>query len=102
MNEVSWLGNILRAVLSLAVLFFSVGIASRLCTRSSAWLIATVAFAVLFAYLALSVVPQPTEAGLLYSIEWGVGGASLYSLAQALGWLGPSRFQKRHLQTEDD
>lgn len=98
----NWLGNVLRAVLSLAVLFFSVGMASRICTKNSAWLVAMAVFSVLFAYLALSVVPQPTEAGLLYAIEWGVGGAALYCLAQALGWLGPSRFQKRRAEAEEE
>lgn len=102
MNEVNWVGNILRAVLSLAVLFFTVGIASRFCTRPAAWGGVTAIFAAFFAYLAISVVPQPTEAGLLYAIEWGVGGASLYSLAQAMGWLGPSRFQKRRAEAEPD
>ncbi|MAI25632.1 MAG: hypothetical protein ACJZ7Z_05790 [Myxococcota bacterium] len=99
MNEMNWLGTGLRAALSLAVLFFSVGVASRMCTGTQAWRVTTAGFAALFLYLALSVVPQPSEAGLLYSIEWGVGGAALYSLGQAMGWLEPSRFQKRRAES---
>lgn len=102
MNEMTWLGNGLRAVLSLAVLFFSVGLASRVCTGKRAWGIAATIFAVLFLYLAISVVPRPDEAGLLYSIEWGIGGATLYGLGQALGWLAPSRFQKRRAESAED
>ena len=102
MNEIDGLGTALRAVLSLAVLFFSVGLASRICTGTQTWGVATASFAALFLYLALSVVPQPNEAGLLYAIEWGVGGAALYSLGQVLGWLGPSRFQKRRAESEED
>lgn len=100
MNELSWVGNILRAVLSLAVLFFTVGLASRVCTRPGAWLGTAAFFGVVFGYLALGVVPQPTEAGLLYAIEWGIGGTAAYCLAQGFGWIGPSRFQRRRAEEE--
>ena len=101
MNEMNWIGNVLRGVLSLAVLFFTVGLASRFCTQPRAWFGATVFFSVAFLYLALSVVPQPTEAGLLYAVEWGIGGTAAYCLAQGLGWIGPSRFQPRQVEEED-
>ena len=71
-------------------------------TGTKAWGISTAVFAALFLYLALRVIPQPSEAGLLYAIEWGVGGAGLYSLGQTLGWLGPSRFQKRRAESAED
>ena len=101
MNEMNWIGNVLRGVISLAVLFFTVGLASRVCTRPRAWFGATIFFSVAFLYLAISVVPQPTEAGLLYAVEWGIAGAAAYSLAQGFGWIGPSRFQRRQIEEED-
>ena len=91
MNEATWVGVALRAVMALGVLLFGTGLASRVCTGALAWSMATGFYAALFAYISLGVVPQPNEAGLVYSIQWGSGGAALYCVARALDWVGPRR-----------
>lgn len=89
MDEATWVGVGLRAVISVGVLFLGAGLASRVCKGTLAWSIATTFYGCLFVYMLVGVVPQPNEAGLLYAIQWGAFGATLYCIARALRWVGP-------------
>ena len=95
MSETTWLGYLLRAAISMALLFLGAGLAQRMCHGPKSWLMATVASGSLFGYLALGVAPKPEEAGLLYSVQWGIAGITLYCLARATGWIGPSHSATR-------
>jgi hypothetical protein len=79
MNDPAVLGAVLRGVVSLGVLLLGSGVAARLCHSAKSWLVAAALYGGAFAWLMWGVVPQPSEQGLLYSIQWGVFGSAAYA-----------------------
>lgn len=84
LNDPELLGNVLRGVVALGIMMLTAGVAARLCRTRTSWLIASVVSLLLFAWLLLGVLPHPHQAGLLYSVQWGVFGTGMYAGIQAL------------------
>jgi len=84
MNEPELIGTLLRGAVALGIMLLAAGISARICSNRTSWSMAAGVLMLVFLTLLLGVVPDPREAGLLYSLEWGVFGASLYAAGRAL------------------
>jgi uncharacterized protein (DUF924 family) len=91
LNDPQILGHVMRAIVALGTMLFAAGLAARLCRTRTAWAIAAGGFLLLFLWLQLAVEPHPHQAGLLYSVEWGVFGAAAYAVVRAVRAPDPTR-----------
>lgn len=90
MSDPALLGAVLRGLVSLGVMLLSSGVAARLCRNATTWIVAAVLYASIFAWLMLRVLPQPSQEGLIYSIQWGLFGSAAYA-----GWRAIREIQAR-------
>ena len=88
MNDPALLGNVMRGLVALALLFVLAGAAARVCRTRIAWGVAAVVYGVAFAWLMLGVIPHPHRLGLLYALQWGLFGAGVYAAGRM--WSSPA------------